>query len=72
MVNGGIWQNGIYDSVECDDPDVFYSLLGQHFHRRSVSVTIHAFSKLALVVKRPLDLLRATAQVSNAIFKLFL
>ena len=63
MVNNGIWRKGIYDSVECDDPNVFYTLLGQHFHRRDVATTIHAFSAVTLVVKYPLDLLRATAQV---------
>ena len=65
MVNAGVWRNGIYDSIECDDPNVFYTLLGQHFKRRTVAEAIHAFSQLALVVKYPLDLLRVTAQVFN-------
>ena len=69
MVNQGVWRAGIYDSEECNDPNVFYTLLGQHFHRRDVAEIIHAFSELTLVVKYPLDLLRATAQVNNFLRK---
>ena len=69
MVNQGVWRNGIYDSVECDDPDVFYTLLSQHFRRRDVATTIHSFSTLVMTVKHPLDLLRATAQVRLFLFK---
>ena len=58
-----MWVGGIYDSVECNDPNVFHTLLGQHFHRRGVAEIIHAFSDLALQVDYPLDMLRATAQV---------
>ena len=65
MVNQGVWRAGIYDSEECNDPNVFYTLLGQHFYRRNVAEIIHAFSDLTLVVKHPLDLLRATAQVNS-------
>ena len=64
LVNQGIWVNGIYDSVECNDPNVFYTLLGQHFHRRGVAEIIHAFYDLVMTVKHPLDLLRALAQVN--------
>ena len=63
MVNQGVWANGIYESVECNDPNVFYTLLGQHFIRRNVAEIVHAFSDLVLVVKYPLDMLRVTAQV---------
>ena len=63
LVNQGVWNGGIYDSVECNDPNVFHTLLGQHFVRRGVAEIIFAFSDLALVVDYPLDMLRATAQV---------
>ena len=63
MVNQGVWANGVYESVECNDPNVFYTLLGQHFIRRDVAEIVHAFSDLVMVVKYPLDMLRVTAQV---------
>ena len=62
MANAGAWRNGVYETIECDDPDVFYTLLGKHFRKRNVVATINAFTDLTLVVKYPLDMLRATAQ----------
>ena len=63
MVSGGMWHQGVYSSVECDDPNIFYSMLGSHFPKHSPEEAVAAFSDLVQVVKYPIDLLRVIAQV---------
>ena len=65
MVNGGVWSRGTFSSVECDDPNIFYTMLGSHFAKQSVEEVVNSFTDLVKVVKYPIDLLRVIAQVSS-------
>ena len=63
MVSGGVWHRGTFSSVECDDPNIFYTMLGGHFAKQSVEDVVSNFTELVRIVKYPIDLLRVIAQV---------
>ena len=64
MINGGMWHRGTYSSVECDDPNIFYTMLGNHTPKYSPEEVVANFTDLVKVVKYPIDLLRVIAQVN--------
>ena len=64
MITNGVWHRGTYSSVECDDPNIFYTMLGGNFVKQSVEEVVANFTDLVKVVKYPIDLLRVIAQVS--------
>ena len=62
---GGQWRGGRYDSVECDNPDLFYRYIPDYFQRLPVAEAIEQFGSMVQVTKYPLSLLRAVALVSS-------
>ena len=62
MVNRCSWEHGIYAPLECHDINVFYTLLGSDFPKRSPSETVGDFTDLILAVRYPLDLLRVISE----------